>query len=443
LPAALPAALPALAGIFSCTTLTSGASYLDADMTLHCYDAQHWRYIGAAIFWLFGVTMGIPAFFIGLLHHFRVPHLARVIAANAWLREAVQLAWTEGVPQPAVDMRALTIDNIEDAHLEALYAFFLHDASSSDATEILAGTRPPVPFASDAPLADAAEPAEAEAQGGARCWHRSNSQAATAATRCASAGFFARAGARMRSLSQRLSSSVGKASQAQAQAHASAAKDAALQRRTRVLEELLAWCKQGGELSLPAISWNDTALAPTAEDGSDAATPPKPPPPRLRPPMGPVHSDDLPALQERAMREVGFLFCAYRVNRWYWEIVELLRKLALTSILSLIAPGSAGQVVVGLLLAFLLLLLNIELRPYAGKMMNLVSITAQTNLFFVLLVALLLKVDVDGSAASGFYSFLIGTLMVIPIALLLLLRAYVSLFGSLEMRMIFKDSEWS
>lgn len=32
------------------------------------------------------------------------------------------------------------------------------------------------------------------------------------------------------------------------------------------------------------------------------------------------------------------------------EIVELGRKLALTSILALIAPGSAGQVVVGLLL---------------------------------------------------------------------------------------------
>ena len=34
---------------------------------------------------------------------------------------------------------------------------------------------------------------------------------------------------------------------------------------------------------------------------------------------------------------------AYHTGTWYWEVVELMRKLALTSILSLIAPGSAGQ----------------------------------------------------------------------------------------------------
>ena len=38
------------------------------------------------------------------------------------------------------------------------------------------------------------------------------------------------------------------------------------------------------------------------------------------------------------------------------EAVELLRKLLLTSILALIAPGSAGQVVVGFVLAFIMLM---------------------------------------------------------------------------------------
>jgi hypothetical protein len=35
--------------------------------------------------------------------------------------------------------------------------------------------------------------------------------------------------------------------------------------------------------------------------------------------------------------------CAMPPSRRYWETVELLRKLVLTSILALIAPGSAGQ----------------------------------------------------------------------------------------------------
>ena len=44
---------------------------------------------------------------------------------------------------------------------------------------------------------------------------------------------------------------------------------------------------------------------------------------------------------DRAMLQLSFLFAAYRIDRWYWEVAELLRKLALTSILALIAPGSA------------------------------------------------------------------------------------------------------
>ena len=54
-------------------------------------------------------------------------------------------------------------------------------------------------------------------------------------------------------------------------------------------------------------------------------------------------------------------------------MVELGRKLLLTSILSLIAPGSAGQVCVGILLAFAALLLNLRLKPYAGGGLNLVN----------------------------------------------------------------------
>jgi len=72
--------------------------------------------------------------------------------------------------------------------------------------------------------------------------------------------------------------------------------------------------------------------------------------------------------------------------------VELIRKLALTSILALIAPGSAGQVVVGILIAFTTLVAALIISPYAQKSLNLVGQVAQLNLFFLLFVALLLKV---------------------------------------------------
>jgi hypothetical protein len=60
-------------------------------------------------------------------------------------------------------------------------------------------------------------------------------------------------------------------------------------------------------------------------------------------------------------------------------VVELLRKLALTSIVALIAPGSGGQVVVGFTLATFTFILNLRMSPYASKGMNFVNAVAQAR----------------------------------------------------------------
>ena len=85
-------------------------------------------------------------------------------------------------------------------------------------------------------------------------------------------------------------------------------------------------------------------------------------------------------------------FCAHASLLTCREVVELIRKLALTSILALIAPGSAGQVVVGILISFTTLVASLIISPYAQKRLNLIGQAAQMNLFFLLFVALLLKV---------------------------------------------------
>ena len=90
-----------------------------------------------------------------------------------------------------------------------------------------------------------------------------------------------------------------------------------------------------------------------------------------------------------------------------------MRKLALTSILGLIAPGSAGQVVVGCMLAFVALMANMRLKPYADGGLNFVSQTSQLNLFFFLFVALLLKVNLDGQGDAHFFSFIVGILSLV------------------------------
>ena len=123
--------------------------------------------------------------------------------------------------------------------------------------------------------------------------------------------------------------------------------------------------------------------------------------------------------------------------------MELLRKLAPTSILALIAPGSAGQVVVGLLLAFGMLLLILQMRPFAAPTLNFVSAITQTNLFFFLLLALLLKVDLDGEGGSGFFAGIVAVLFLVPFALPVAIRVVMRcVVGGLEARALVRDSAW-
>ena len=152
--------------------------------------------------------------------------------------------------------------------------------------------------------------------------------------------------------------------------------------------------------------------------------------------------------------------------------MELLRKLLLTSILALVAPGSAGQVVVGFVLAFTMLLAkcvphpdnprrlpgllsrggtdwrrpprsrSLRIRPFGDDNLNSINALAQLNLCAFLFVALLLKVDVDGQNKSAFFSFVVGALSIVPVVLPILIRLWLKLYGSLDARMAVKDASW-
>lgn len=162
--------------------------------------------------------------------------------------------------------------------------------------------------------------------------------------------------------------------------------------------------------------------------------------------------------------------------------MELGRKLLLTSILALIAPGSAGQVVVGILLAFFALIINIRLKPYADNNLNFINQIAQLNLFCAcprdvsllaastnaalpsvfLFVALLLKVNLDGEGDSAFFTGIVGCMSIgapcclwragrmltrsapasVPIGLPIFIKLYAKFFGGLEARMMIKDAEF-
>ena len=376
-------------GIFTCTAI-GPASFLNLDMGIQCYDATWWRYAGGAVVWLFLVPVGVPLFFNKLLRRFRVPDMAALLEDNAWLREAAEHTWRLGMPQPAVDMQRLCVDTIDGAHLAMLHAVLLKNADASDAADILAGRAPKGSSSEASPDEETAAPGAAPGE-------------------LTLQAVMSRVAALKRKIAVLVRPALATENPIQGDAG-----------RTAMLGQLLGWCRHGGVLSIGKIAWDDDLGLPAAPPAEG-----KP----LYPHASGIHSHEVPELLKRASVECGFLFAVYTTRCWYWESVELLRKLILTSILALVSPGSAGQVVVGCLVAFVALLGNIKLKPYADESLNFVNQVAQCNLFFFLFVALLLKVDLDGDNTARYFTGIVGCLTLVPVVVPVALTVYIRIGG--------------
>jgi hypothetical protein len=218
-----------------------------------------------------------------------VPQMAALLSDNAWLREGIKLAWAEGLAQPT-EASTLTVDSITTLHLEALYAFYMHDVSAEDAAEILAGTRPPVKQEEVEDQEAAAPPLGGRIAAGAAAAASSLARAlGDVAGRARSAE--AKRLALVKSISAKIEGG-----------------DAAAARRALLLTLLLTHLRSSGDVAVPALQWQQP-------DEVEAATM------ALRAPDAGVHasglrSADLPQLMETALSELSFLFAAYRLDCW-------------------------------------------------------------------------------------------------------------------------------
>ena len=271
--------------MFTCTSLKSGVAYLDVDFNIQCYDKVHWRYVGGAIVWLFIVPIGVPAFFIWLLRRFKVPQMAKLLGDNGWLRVAVKEAWQEGVTQPSLDVAKLSVENIEQAHLEGLYAFHVGKKSAEEASAIINGSAPP--------YIHAAPEVKAPKNFVKRLLF--NAQAAATAALEAASG--------------RISCAKVPAEESELAA-----------RRALVLSELLVTCRIGGAMSLPVLQWEDLAEEEETEEKDADSKHGKAYEAATADELA-VVTTNLPRLLPRAMKEVGFLFGAYHVDCWYWCVM--------------------------------------------------------------------------------------------------------------------------
>ena len=124
-------------------------------------------------------------------------------------------------------------------------------------------------------------------------------------------------------------------------------------------------------------------------------------------------------------KKYGFLFKDYAAAFFFWEIWDLIRKIALSGILIFFNRGSVGQVVVAMLIALFALELQLKVMPFDSQVANYIQVMSFNCIFLTLLGALLLKVKmvqgVDNGLGAYFCNvFLLAACSGVPVACLVL-----------------------
>ena len=88
---------------------------------------------------------------------------------------------------------------------------------------------------------------------------------------------------------------------------------------------------------------------------------------------------------------LAFLWAAYKPKFWYFEIVETSRRMILTAVLSIISPGTSGQIVLAFLVSIFYVSLYRRLSPYVetfdNEMANVGMIQISATFFAALIVS--------------------------------------------------------
>lgn len=421
--------------MFSCQELPVGvapgdmsvAPFLRADYRIRCDSDDYRRYRAAGVFWVIVYPAGIPLLFLGLLFYYGVPQMALRKHVASQLQHAARVAMQVGVELPPL---------------------VLHAPAGAART----GATRPHAVQQQSKQEEAAERGGAdEATSGCS----SNIQDMrpdnippdflhALARACLGVGE-----------AERLRAEGGKAKKGVVPS----AVAAAARVKRKQLRAVVEWCNS--VFTPPALAWqekkddNEDAAAGDAKDSSmigarrsslannEPDLPPaaqcahlasahlccmsKPnlPAPRslslaATSPRTAVRSTahahhacprrrmfalPSPLPEEQAMvRRLHFLVGAYRVDCWYWELTELVRKFVLVSALTLVRPGSAAQVACGLLLSLTGLVLHSRLFPYASSLDNVVGFIAQADLSLLFLCGLFLKTANQADAQSGFFA---------------------------------------
>ncbi|CAM9483258.1 unnamed protein product, partial [Ectocarpus fasciculatus] len=154
------------------------------------------------------------------------------------------------------------------------------------------------------------------------------------------------------------------------------------------------------------------------------------------------HAKDLRETDREKMthlQPLGDLWGAYKPSRYYYEIIEYVRRIMLTGVAVFVLPGSSAQIAVVLLLAVVFLFISESLSPFAKKIDMALYRWGNGVILASMYVALLLKVNVSDEGSETLSAFVVvlilaNVFMVITVVVqsVLLVREWRSSTASVQ-----------
>ena len=115
--------------------------------------------------------------------------------------------------------------------------------------------------------------------------------------------------------------------------------------------------------------------------------------------------------QELLTKEIGSLYGQYETRFYYWECIEMIKKMMLTGGLVLLAPGSSAQILLGILITLVYLCLVLKFEPYNEDEDDFLQFVATITILLTLISGLALRSD---DVNKGYYeSHLMASLLIL------------------------------
>lgn len=145
--------------------------------------------------------------------------------------------------------------------------------------------------------------------------------------------------------------------------------------------------------------------------------------------------------QDGILARYGDLYSCYKPEYFYYEIVEMSRKLLLTGIVIYIKPGTGLQLLVAVCISCIFLMLHTDKKPFKNEEDNTMQFFALIATPVTLLSAYAIQLSRMSSTQGEYGSWLLPCAMISINALVLLLVVVISASRVREAITVFRRSE--